>query len=248
MIRALVVDDEAPARAKVVKLLAAEPEIEVVGEAADGEEAVERIRELAPDLVFLDVQMPRLDGFGVIAEVGVDAMPRVVFVTAYDDHALEAFEVHAFDYLLKPFSPARFRRVLERVRRETAGADLSRRLDEVLRAARPRPSYLRRILVKKGDEREVLLPLDQVDVIRSERNYLRFVTPEREYRRRGTLTDLVRRLDPERFLRVSRSEVVRLDAIRELQPWFHGDYRVVLHDGTVLTWSRRYRAKVKDEL
>jgi two-component system LytT family response regulator len=250
MIRALIADDEAPARRKLRELLAREADFEIVGEAADGVEAVEKIRAAAPDVVFLDIQMPRLDGFGVIAEVGVEAMPLVVFVTAFDEHALRAFEVHALDYLLKPFAPSRFERLLERVRRQLGPAapeegDLARRIESLLAAVRPTPPTLRQILVERDEDRQVLLAVDEIVRIQADGNYLRFFTAEAEYRRRGTLRDLEDRLDPARFLRLNRSEIVRLDAIRELQPWFHGDAKVVLHDGTVLTWSRRYRAKAE---
>ena len=248
MIRALIADDEAPARRKLRGLLERESDFEVAGEARDGVEAVEAIRAGAPDVVFLDIQMPRLDGFGVILEVGVEAMPLVVFVTAYDEHALKAFEVHALDYLLKPFAPSRFERLLERVRRQlepAASGDLAQRIESLLTAVRPAPEYPRRILVDKDEGRQVLLAVEEIDRIRAEGNYLVFVSQGTEHRRRGTLRDLEDRLDPARFLRLNRSEIVRLEAIREVQPWFHGDARVVLHDGTILTWSRRYRAKAE---
>jgi len=282
MIRALIADDERPARRKLRELLSREPDFEVVAEAADGVEAVAAIQAAAPDVVFLDIQMPRLDGFGVIAEVGAEAMPLVVFVTAFDEHALRAFEVHALDYLLKPFAPSRLRRLLDRLRRQlappapapgaaaagthpggaanadhaahrsnaantTAGAvpagDLARRIEHLLAAMRPAPEYPRQLLVERGEGRQALLAVDQVDLVRAEGNYLRFFAAGVEYRRRGTLRDLEGRLDPARFLRLNRSEIVRLETVRELQPWFHGDARVVLRDGSVLTWSRRYRAK-----
>jgi two-component system, LytTR family, response regulator len=269
MIRALIADDERPARRKLRQLLSREPDFEVVGEAADGVEAVAAIRASAPDVVFLDIQMPRLDGFGVIAEVGIQAMPLVVFVTAFDEHALRAFEVHALDYLLKPFAPSRLRRLLDRLRRQLAppapsppavpggageasggpaggsGGDLAQRIERLLAAVRPAPEYPRQLLVDRGEGRQALLAVDQIDLIRAEGNYLRFFAPGVDYRRRGTLRDLEGRLDPARFLRLNRSEIVRLEAIRELQPWFHGDARVVLRDGAVLTWSRRYRAKAE---
>jgi two-component system LytT family response regulator len=253
MIRALIADDERPARRKLRELLCREADFEVVAEAADGVEAVAAIRAAAPDVVFLDIQMPRLDGFGVIAEVGVQAMPLVVFVTAFDEHALRAFEVHALDYLLKPFAPSRLRRLLERLRRQlappgevsgaVAGGDLAQRIERLLAAVRPIPEYPRQLLVDRGEGRQALLAVDQIDLIRAEGNYLRCFAPGAEYRRRGTLRDLEGRLDPARFVRVNRSEIVRLEAIRELQPWFHGDARVILRDGSVLTFSRRYRAK-----
>jgi two-component system LytT family response regulator len=251
MIRALLVDDEAPARAKVRKLLAAEADVEVVGEAADGVEAVAAVGAVAPDVVFLDVQMPRLDGFGVIEEVGVEAMPLTVFVTAYDEHALLAFEVHALDYLLKPFAASRLRRVLERVRAELkrrAPSDLARRMERMLEDLSAERRRVRRILAKRSEGREALLAVERIDVIRADGNYLRLSTAEGEFTRRGTLAAFAGRLDPEQFLRINRSEVVRLDAVKELQPWFHGDYRVILKDGTTLTWSRRYRARGQDEI
>ena len=249
MIRALIADDEPPARRKIRDLLSRESDFEVVGEADDGAEAVAAIRGLSPDVVFLDIQMPRLDGFGVIREVGVDEMPLTVFVTAYDEHALKAFEVHALDYLLKPFSPSRFGRLLERVRRRLSpgslDSQLAERIERMLLAVRTAPEYLRQILVDKDEDRQVLLAMDQLDRVCAEGNYLRFFSQGTEYRRRGTLRDLEGRLDPARFLRLNRSEIVRLEAIREVQPWFHGDARVLLHDGTLLTWSRRYRAKAE---
>lgn len=247
MIRALVADDEPPARKKLRELLAKEEGVELVGEAADGVEAVEAIRAAAPDVVFLDIQMPRLDGFGVIREVGVDAMPLVVFVTAYDEHALRAFEVHALDYLLKPFAPSRLKRVLDRVRRHlgAASGDLAQRVDRLLAEMRPVSPPLRQILVEIDEGRQTLLALDAIDLIRADGNYLSILSNGTPYRRRGTLSELEARLDPARFLRLNRSEIVRLDTIREIQPWFHGDARVVLTDGTTLTWSRRYRARAE---
>jgi two-component system LytT family response regulator len=248
MMRVLIVDDEAPARQKLRDGLAGEPDIEVVGEAENGLEAVDRIRELGPDLVFLDIQMPRLDGFGVIAEIGVEAMPLAVFVTAYDEHALKAFEVHAFDYLLKPFAVTRLRRALVKARQQLdarqVGA-LARRLARLLEDREASRGFFEHLLVEGQGEREVLLSVESIDRIQAARNYLRVLTREGEYLRRGTLSEIEQRLDPARFLRVNRSEIVRLEAIREMQPWFHGDYRVLLKDGTTLTWSRRYRGKAK---
>lgn len=247
--RVLIVDDEAPARRKMRDLLQKQPDVELVGEASDGTQAVDLIRSTAPDVVFLDIQMPALDGFGVIDRIGVQAMPAVVFITAYDEHALRAFEVHALDYLLKPFSAKRFEEVLARLRQQTttdAQRALAARLEQALSALQPAPKYLQRILVERRPEHEVLLPVDRIDRIRADRNYVRFVTTDGEYTRRMPLNEIAGRLDPERFLQINRSEIVRLDAVAEFQPWFHGDYRVVMKDGTVLTWSRRYRAKTGD--
>jgi len=246
MIKVLIADDEAPARAKIRSLLARESDVQIVAEASDGAEAATLIRDLRPDLVLLDIQMPKLDGFGVIATVGVEAMPLTVFITAYDEHALKAFEVHALDYLLKPFAPSRFKLVLDRVRRQLAGplpADLSDRIERLIDAVRPAARYPRQLLLDKGDERQVLVAVDTIDRIVADRNDYRLLTRGGEFTRRGTMAEIEQKLDPEKFLRINRSEIVRLDAVAEFQPWFHGDYRVKMKDGTVLTWSRRYRAR-----
>jgi len=242
--RALIVDDEAPARAKLRRLLAAEPDVAIVGEAANGLEAIDLIRHLRPEVVFLDVQMPLLDGFGVVAAVGVEAMPCVVFVTAYDEHALRAFEVQALDYLLKPFAPERLRTIVVRLRRELARGtppDVASRLATLLQGTGGQ-GYLQRILVHR-DGRAVLVPVQQIDRLEAARNDVHLHARGDTYVVRGTLAELAERLDPALFMRINRSTIVRLDAIRELQPWFHGDYRVILQDGTALMWSRRYRAK-----
>jgi two-component system LytT family response regulator len=247
VIRAIVADDEAPARRKLRELLAREADVTIVAEAADGREAVAAIRGTAPDVVFLDIQMPLLDGFGVIAEIGIEAMPAIVFVTAYDEHALRAFEVQALDYLLKPFAPSRLKRLVERLRqRFAAGAppgDLAAKIEQLLAASRPAPEYLRQILLDQDEGRQRVVATGDIDLIRAEGNYLRYFTARGEFRRRGTLRELAERLDPGAFVRINRSEIVRVEAIREIQPWFHGDARVVLTGGALLTWSRRFRGR-----
>jgi len=243
--RVLLVDDEAPARLKLRRLLAAEPDMEVVGEASHGALAVTRIRALEPDLVFLDIQMPVFDGFAVIEQIGVEAMPPVVFVTAFDEHAVRAFEVHALDYLLKPVTPERFRSTLIRVRARAGRSgeeSESERLRRLLLEAGRDSKYLQRIAVQHG-ERAHLLPVDRITHLEADRNHVGLMAGDTRYELRATLTDLEQRLDPRQFLRISKGTIVRLDAIRELVPASHGDYRVLLHDGTRLTWSRRYRAR-----
>ena len=248
-IRALVVDDEAPARRKLVRLLGQAEDVEVAGEAANGAEAVRAIRERRPDVAFLDVRMPGLDGFGVVREVGPDTVPCIVFVTAYDDHAVQAFEVQALDYLLKPVAPSRFQAALERVRESLARgrtADLAARLERALAAARsPGSPWLERLLVPQ-DDRQVLIAVDRIHRIEAAGNYVQIHTADGRYLLRTPIGTLAARLDPSRFVRISRSDVVRLDAVRELVPWFHGDQRVVLKDGTTLMWSRRYRGQGPD--
>ena len=241
-LRVLIVDDEAPARAKLRALLAEASDVEVVAEARNGAEAVEMIRSTALDLVLLDIQMPELDGFEVVERVGIDRMPPVVFVTAYDEHALRAFEVCALDYLLKPFAPPRLHRVLERVRERRAATqeELADRLERLLQASR---AYTRRLLVPASDGRQILLDVTRIRYVRAARNEVRLITVDGEHRLRTTLTELEFRLDPEEFLRINRSEIVRLDRVREVQPWFRGDARLLLDDGTTLSWSRRFRSQ-----
>ena len=240
----LVVDDEAPARRRLAALLADVPAVVIVGEAADGVEAVARIEALAPDLVLLDIRMPGLGGFDVIEALGA-AMPPVVFVTAYDAHALRAFEVHALDYLLKPVEPARLHAAVERARllrgapraRRTAVASAAAEL--AAREVRP----LHRLLASDASGVMALVAVDEVVLARAQRNYVALRTGRGEFRLRGTIAALEERLDRTRFLRVNRSDIVRLDAIASLAPWSHGDYRLVLPDGSALLWSRRYRAR-----
>jgi two-component system LytT family response regulator len=235
MMRVLVVDDEAPARRRLIRMLRAVEAVAVVGEASSGLEAVAAIRALTPDLVFLDVQMPGLDGFQVIEAVGADAMPTVVFVTAFDAYALRAFEVQALDYLLKPFPPERLAAVVHRVRARLADGRPS---------ARQAPP-LQRLLVSDGD-RDVLVPVSRVERFEADGNYVRVHLADRVHLVRQTIAALEARLEPGRFLRANRSTLVRIDAIAEIQPWFHGDRRLVMQDGSVHMWSRRYRARDRE--
>jgi two-component system LytT family response regulator len=242
VIRVAIVDDEAPARAKLRGLLTHETDVEIVGEAADGVESVELIVREQPDLVFLDIQMPRLSGFGVIEEIGAEHMPAVIFVTAYDQHAVKAFEVHAVDYLLKPFAPTRLGRALDGYRRRPARGTTSR-LGKLLADQPASATALSRVLVHSGPNRQILLTMTDVDVIRAHGNDVEIVVGRAAYRRRGTLSAMESRLDPEVFLRINRSEIVRIDAVAEIQPWFHGDAKMILSNGEILSWSRRYRAR-----
>jgi two-component system LytT family response regulator len=181
--------------------------------------------------------MPGIDGFGVVAALGEARAPHVVFVTAYGEHALKASEVGAIDYLLKPFSPARFQSVLGRARARVAE-------DRARSSPREEPAYLSRMLVEE-DGRATFIRTDQIDRIEADRNYVSIVAGGRRYRVRTTMAAIERRLDPELFLRISRSALVRYDAIREMHEWSHGDYHIVLHDGTRMTWSRRFRAMAR---
>ena len=250
-IRTLVIDDEPLARERMRTLVGAEPDFDVVGEAGDGMEAVDAIREHSPDLVFLDIHMPKLDGFGVIDAVGADAMPPVVFVTAYDQHALRAFDVHALDYLLKPFDGDRFQETLERVRRQVESAengDLGRRLLALVRDLKPgRAQTTNRLVVKSGG-RLFFVRADEIDWIEAAGNYVRLHLGADTHMLRETMNSIESRLDPELFVRTHRSHIVNIERIKELQPWFHGEYVVILRNGHRLTLSRGYREKLQHRL
>ncbi|HEX7154442.1 MAG TPA: response regulator [Thermoanaerobaculia bacterium] len=244
MIRALIVDDEPIARRGIRHQLRGEADVEVIGECGDGAAAIDAITELAPDLVFLDIQMPEVDGFDVVQAIGVARMPPVVFVTAYDEHALRAFDVHAVDYVLKPIDRHRFRTAVERARRRLALAPQQpdRRIAAALgELGRPAHDYAKRLAIK-GDGRVLLIDVDEVDRLETAGNYVEVHSGARHHLVRETMASLEARLDPARFVRVSRSSIVNADRVRELQPMFNGDYVVVLRDGTKVTGSRRYRA------
>jgi two-component system, LytTR family, response regulator len=238
-LRVFVTDDEAPARKKLLRFLAAEPDIVVVGEAGNGPDAVSGVRETQPDLLFLDIQMPGMDGFGVVDALG-DESPRIIFVTAHDEYALRALEIHAFDYLLKPFDQPRFSKVLADARRETAKgrqtelrAGLQNLLQEVQSPRNPR-------LLVEENGRGVLIALNLIDWAEADRNYINLHLGTRTYTVRGTIEGIEKKLDREQFLRINRSSLIRIDFIRELQKWTHGEYRIILQSGQTLMWTRRY--------
>lgn len=237
-----VVDDEAPARRKIIRFLGHDPTFQLVGEASNGTEAVQKIRETNPDLLFLDVQMPGMDGFEVIRVLESGPIPRIVFVTAHDEFAIRAFDVHAFGYLLKPFDEARFLKVLadakEHIARDHKSgitAELHRLLADVERQRQRSP----RLLVQQKD-RSFFLPLENIDWAESDRNYINIHVGNQTHSVRGTIDSLEKKLDGNQYLRLNRSSLVRIDFIRELKNWFHGEYKVVLHSGVTLTWTRRY--------
>lgn len=240
-IRVLLTDDEPPARRKLAAHLRDEADVEIAGEAANGLEAVEKIGSLSPDLVFLDIQMPGLTGIDVVETVGPAAMPPVVFVTAYDEYAVRAFDLEAVDYLLKPYDAERFRTAMERARRRLAGPGPAASLERLVAALRPR--HLDRFVVRYG-EKVLLVPARSVLRLEAEGNYVRVHTAEGSHLVRETLARLEERLDPRRFARVHRSEIVAIEAVRELLPWSHGDYVAVLRDGTQVRVSRRYQSRL----
>ncbi|HEX6041416.1 LytTR family DNA-binding domain-containing protein [Longimicrobium sp.] len=250
VIRALVVDDEPLGRDRVRRLLEQEADVEVAGACEDGQEAVDAILSLRPDLVFLDVQMPVLDGFGVIEAVGAARMPPVVFVTAFDRYAISAFEVNALDYLLKPFDGERFQAAMRRVRERLAhpAADpLEARLAAVLRQVGQGTPYAERLVVRTGRQYR-MVGVGEVDWLEAADNYVKLHVAGRVLMLRGTLGALEGRLDPRRFLRIHRSMIVNLDRVTSIEPWGNAEYLVVLKDGTKLTSSRGYREQMMELL
>ena len=249
-IRTLVVDDEPLARERLTSLLAMEADIEVVGQCRDGEEAATAIVEHTPDLVFLDVQMPAMNGFEVIEAVGSERMPLVIFVTAYDQHALKAFQVRALDYLLKPFDRERFQEALNRARTQvqrTETGDLGRRLLALVKDLRRDQPKTDRLVVKSGG-RLFFLRTDEIDWIEAAGNYVRLHVGNTSHLLRETMNAIEARLDPEKFFRIHRSRIVNMERIQEMQPWLNGEYAVVLRTGTRLTLSRGYREKLQERL
>ena len=242
-ITVIIVDDEPLARERIRSLLREEPDIEIVTECANGQEAVDAIRDKKPDLVFLDVQMPGMGGFEVLSNLSKVRLPLVIFVTAYDQHALKAFEVHALDYLLKPFKQTRFKETLQRAREalnnQQAGV-VSKNLMALLGQAKPEKEYLARIPVKTG-ERVLFVKTALLEYIESAGNYVVLHVGKENHVVRETLTALEEKLDPKRFLRISRSTLVNVEQIKELQPLFKGEHVVVLHNGKQLTMTRGIR-------
>lgn len=247
-IRTLIVDDEPLAREWVRNGLQNEPDLEIIGECGDGFEAVKAIAAEKPDLVLLDVQMPGLDGFGVLASVEAEDLPAVVFVTAFDRYALKAFEAHAVDYLMKPFSSERLHEAVERARAaidRSASKDLKATLHALLEDIRRERAYPEWLLIKK-DDRSVFLRVDDIDWIESARNNVRLHVGKDVYVYHETTSGIEARLDPRRFFRIHRSTIVHIERIREMHPWFNGDYAITLKDGTRLTLSSTYRERLKD--
>ncbi|HJW95449.1 MAG TPA: LytTR family DNA-binding domain-containing protein [Thermoanaerobaculia bacterium] len=231
-LRVIIADDEPLARARIRRLLGDIPDVEIVAECVDGFDAAEAIRAKRPDIAFLDIEMPELDGFEVLAELGDAAPPAVIFVTAYDQHAIRAFEAAALDYVLKPVTGARLHRALDRARGK---------------AGRGAGEPIERLAVRvKG--RVLLLRVREITYIEAAGNYARVHIGKESHLVRQTLAALEEKLDPKHFVRIHRSTIVNIDAIRELQPWFGGDSVIVLNDGTELTMSRTYRDRVAPRL
>jgi len=256
-IRTLIVDDEPLARRNLRLLLEKDPQIEIVEECRNGREAVKAINALSPDLIFLDIQMPELDGFDVLARVGPERIQAIIFVTAFDQYALKAFEVHALDYLLKPFDDERFAFALRRAKAQIEAREINRVSKRLLALLEDREShresstseknYLTRLMIK-GTGRVVLLKVDEVDFIEADGNYAKLHVGRKAHLLREKMHDLEGRLDPAKFVRIHRSVIVNLDRIKEMHPHFNGDYIVVLEDGRQLRLSRTRRENLEARL
>lgn len=245
-IKTVIVDDETPVRRKIRRLLAAESDVDVVGECGDPMQAADFIQQRCPDLVFLDVHMPGLDGFGVLESLPPRSVPEVIFVAAIEEQAQRAFDVRALDYLLKPFDRARFRQALDRARRQIrlpSAPEVDSHVGQILDALHNRPKQNDRVVVKSAG-RIMLLRTSEIDWVEAADNYVRLHVGSETHLLRETLGAMESRLDPARFVRIHRSNLVNIDRVKELQPWFHGDYIVILQDGSRLNLSRTYRERV----
>ncbi|HYN26568.1 MAG TPA: LytTR family DNA-binding domain-containing protein, partial [Pyrinomonadaceae bacterium] len=237
------------AREMLREMLQDDAQVTIVGESGNGREALEAIRAHLPDLIFLDVQMPELGGFEVLEALGKE-IPGVIFVTAYDQYAVRAFEVHALDYLLKPFDQERFDISWQRARTQilrdrNGGTD--QRILALLEEMKAGNKYLERLVIKASG-RIYFLETTEIDWIEAEGNYVSVHSAKKSHLLRETISSLEAQLDPKKFLRIHRSSIVRIDRIQELQPWFHGEYRIILQNGTQLTLSRNYRDKLQEAL
>jgi len=250
-ISAVIVDDEPLARRRIRSLLARESDVDVVQECGNGTDAVEAIRRRQPDLVFLDVQMPEMNGFDVVRALGAELSGAVVFVTAFEQFSLQAFEVHALDYLLKPFHRTRFQETMRRVRMQIGNAraleEAKSRLNALVELTNGTPTRAKsidRIAIKTAGK-VTIVRTAQIDWIAGDGNYARLYVGKSVHLLRQTMKSLADQLDPDVFVRIHHSCIVNVGRIRELQPWAHGDYMVILNDGRRLTSSRSYSANLR---
>lgn len=249
-IKTLIVDDEPVARARIRRLLAEFSEIEIVGECADGFTAVSAILELAPDLLFLDIQMPGKTGFCVLEEIPEKSVPVTIFITAYDQYALQAFEVSALDYLLKPFEKSRFEQAVERAKlqitrvRANENARSSSSFASMLPIPVSKTDYPERLIIKTGG-RVLFIKIDEIECMKAYGNYVRIYHKNAKYLLPQTLGNIERQLDPKKFLRIHRSSIVNIEYIKEMQQLFHGHQQIVLNSGIQLPVSRRYQHRLR---
>jgi two-component system LytT family response regulator len=241
-LKVLLIDDEPPARKKLRHFLRDEPQVVIVGEAKDGLEGLRAIEDLRPDLIFLDVQMPRMNGFEMLEELR-EWRPQIIFTTAYDQYALRAFEVRALDYLLKPFDQERFQQALTRaLENRSQSSRANEQIDDLLREMQKKQGYIRRLLLRVNG-RIVFIKVSQIEWIEAQEKYVSLHVGNETYLHRETMNSLEERLDPAQLIRIHRSQIVNIEFVKELQAWSHGDYLVVLKNGTRLPLGRRYKEK-----
>ncbi len=246
-IRVLIVDDEKPAREKIKLLLKNQPDIETIGESANGGEAVDQIRSLNPDLIFLDIQMPVLDGFGVLETIDPARLPVIIFVTAFDQYAIQAFEANAIDYLLKPYDENRFNRSLMKARhflQPQFREDLQKQLQHFLDHVNPIRPYRERVVIKT-DEGFILIKTGDIDWIEAAENYVNVHAGKETHLIRKTMRETEKQLDPDKFIRIHRSMIVNIEKIKHAKRWFNGEYQITLLNGTILTSSRGYSERIQ---
>ena len=245
-IRALIADDEALARKFIRRMLKDNHDVEIVGECSNGKDAIAMIRKQNPDVVFLDVQMPEMDGFAVLESIGVDQLPEIIFTTAYEQYAIRAFELHALDYLLKPFDQARFKDAIQHAKerlRSQRQKDGRLQMSALLESIKNKPQYLERLVIKTGG-RITFLSTDEINWIEADDKYVHLHTGKVSPMVRQTLNAMEAQLDPRKFSRIHRSAIVNVERIKELQPLFSGEHSILLEDGTKLTLSRSYKDKL----
>ena len=245
-IRTVIVDDEDLARERIQSLLEEQPDIEIVGLCSDGASAIETIDRERPDLVFLDVQMPGMDGFDVVENIEPEHVPAIVFVTAHDGHALRAFEINALDFLLKPFDQARFEKALERARAQVnrdRSSLFDARLVSLLEGLHDERKYPERLIVKSGG-RVFFVRTEDIDWVEASGNYVKVHAKGEAHLIRESMKNMETKLDAKTFVRIHRSAIVNIDRIKELEPWFHGEYVVIMRDGTRLTASRVFSERL----
>jgi len=247
-IKILIVDDEPLGRKMVYQMLTIHHDIKIVGECENGEEAIAKTLSLNPDLIFLDIQIPKIDGFGVLKQIENEKQPAIIFVTAYDEYAIRAFEVNACDYLLKPYNQERFDQALERgiqqIRRQNTSS-INEQLREFLSENKTSEKFIERFIIKKRG-RVFFLKSEEILWIEAEGNYVFMHTPREKHLFREAISRLAERLNPQKFQRIGRSAIVNLDFVQEMQPWFRGNYKVILKNGTELKLSPHYRENVNE--
>jgi two-component system LytT family response regulator len=245
-IRAVIADDEALARKFIRRMLRDDHEVEIVGECSNGKEAVTMIKKQNPDVVFLDVQMPEMDGFAVLESIRVDQLPEIIFTTAYEQYAIRAFELHALDYLLKPFDQARFKDAIKHAKERLRSRDQKDgrlQMNALLESIKNKPQYLDRLVIKAGG-RITFLSTNEINWIEADDKYVHLHTGKISPMVRQTLNAMETQLDPRKFRRIHRSAIVNVERIKELQPLFSGEHSILLEDGTKLTLSRSYKDKL----